>query len=258
MNETELVKSAKRLQQDVGRLNAKIDGHLGDVGSDVHGLPANGEPGFMPFSLYESDKGLFEKRINITSATSIEDLNPGFYSFVGNVMTGIPETIDTTSIMTLDVIRYNDSKQYKLWECWKNRTWTKTDHNPTATNPESRSTGWMQDTTGVTLWGGLMNSGSGTMTSTIDQYERLEFLYRSASGNRFSAVVDRTETVSLYGGNIPDAGTGGILNCEMGLSFSGKTVTIAKNIAAFVSGEENIISDPAYTMFLNRIIGRNA
>lgn len=258
MNETELVKSVERLQQDVGRLNAKIDGHLGDVGTDVHGLPANGEPGFMPFSLYESDKGLFEKRINIKSATSIEDLKPGFYSFVGNVMKGIPETIDTTSIMTLDVIRYNDSKQYKLWECWKNRTWTKTNHNPTATNPESRSTGWMQDTTGVTLWGGLMNSGSSTMTAAIDAYERLEIIYRTAQGNRFSSVFDRTPSVSLYGGNIPDTGVGGILNCEMKLSFSGKTVTITKNIAAFGSGGENVTSDSKYTMVLNRIIGRNA
>lgn len=258
MNETELMKSVKRLQNDVNKLNGKIDGHLGDIGSDVHGLPANGEPGFMPHSLYTSSNSLFMKRINVTSETSIDKLDPGFYSFVGDKVSGIPETIDATAIMTLDVARYNDSKQYRLWECSKNRIWTKTDHNPTASDPASRSTGWMQDTTGVTIWAGLLNSGSSTMTAELDAYERFEFIYRTAQGNRFSTLVDRTSTVFLYGGNIPDTGTGSVLNCEMGLSFSGKTVTITKNIAAFGSGGEDVTSDSKYTMVLNRIIARNA
>lgn len=258
MNDTELMKSIKKIKQDVSKLNTKINNHLGDIGSDVHGLPANGEPGFIPYSLYNSSNSLFTKRINVTSETSIDKLEPGFYSFVGNKISGIPETIEQAELMTLDVARYNDSKQYRLWECWKNRIWTKTDHVPTASNPESRSTGWMQETTGVTIWGGLLSSGSSTMTANFDAYERLEIIYRTPQLNRFSTVVDRTPTVSLYGGNIPDTGTGGVLNCEMGLSFSGKTVTITKNIAAFGSGGENVTSDPNYTMVLTRISGRNA
>lgn len=254
MNETELMKSVKRLKQDVSKLKAKVDGHIGDVGADVHGLPANGEPGFMPFNLYKSGKGLFEKRIRLDQNTDINTLPSGFYS--GNYLVNIPEDAELSAAAFVNITCYDDGrKELTYTQSWKNVSWRKVIHAPNSATP---STGWFLVPVCKTIFSGAITSGSATLSLPKTNFVQLQFIYSTNYGN----VADdwsgtAGNSLSLSKMSLPDGNDHGWLGTEMTIEFTSQTeFAITKNITAntYTTVPDR---DPSTAMTLQKIVGWN-
>jgi hypothetical protein len=250
------------IQKDIQYLRNEIMLHKGDTGEDVHGLPQNGEAGFMPYKMYTGVNGIFTTRQGFhktgDTLVDIDTLDPGFYVFTTDNASGIPEGLSVGEVVTLDITKYaQGSRQYTLREGWKNRVWYKTLHAPDAATQAEQSTGWTMAVSGVMLWAGAISSGSATLSGSIDQFPYVEFIFRTSSGNRFSTIIGRTSQFWMCGANIPDTTDANILVSEMAVDITGTTAKITKNIGVLISqNSATRITDVNQGMALNAVIGR--
>ncbi|MDG2980315.1 hypothetical protein [Latilactobacillus curvatus] len=204
MNETQLSKSVKKMQKDINKLNAKMAEHAGDIGETTHGIPSNGEAGFMPFNLYKGSHQLFEKREWVTGI-NVNDLQPGFY-YCANML-GIPEDAELEAMATIDVTVYEENrKEIVFTQGMLNRTWKKMLHAPSA-NPSDR--GWFRIMTSKVLWQGALQAVGQpqTLAEPINRFREIEIFFQTTAGNLCYTKFDSGHRLcTLEAGNIPGAG----------------------------------------------------
>lgn len=254
----EITKNIQKIKGDIKRLGAKIDGHIGDNG-DAHRLVEFGEAGFMSPGQAANLDQLFSGRKAITDGTTIDidDLAPGFYVAIASQVTGLPPTISTTSVVTIDVSNYRAGKlSFVLREGWNTRIWIRDLHAPDATTDEGKSVGWILLSGSVLLWSGASTSGVLNFAESRISFQYLVILYRNDAGNRGTVKILReTNETSLTMTNQPDDDTISILHSEAKITIADTSITIGKNSSVWVSGTSDGSSDSKIT--ITTIIGVN-
>lgn len=218
MNETQLSKSVKKMQKDINKLNAKVTEHFGDIGESTHGLPAYGEGGFMPFTLFEKNQHLFKGRKWVTGL-KITDLEPDLY-YCANML-GVPEDAEAGAMATIDVTVYeNGRKEIIYTQGALNRTWKKMYHAPSDT-PSDR--GWFRIMTSKVLWQGALQAVEQpqTLVEPINRFREIEIFFQTAAGNLCYTKFDSGHrSCTLEASNIPGAGgVASITSVEADLDF---------------------------------------
>lgn len=243
----------EQISNDVQALNAKVDGHIGNYGEEVHQLPEYGNAGFMPYDLYVKNKALFEKRPYITNQ-SVDDLEPGFY--YGNHLTDIPADAEEEALALIDVTTYEDvRKSIRYQQGFTEATWIKNIHAPNADVP---SHGWRKQFNYNILWSGRINKVNSTITLTDakSNYNNIGFVYEGMASNAaFAMITSKRSTFTFDAMNIPNNNTDIVIaGSEMVLDF-GNSQTVAKiamNHTINVSTNVGINDKP---LVLTNIIG---
>ncbi|WP_436666797.1 hypothetical protein [Latilactobacillus sakei] len=243
-----------KLDHDIQYLKTRFSEHAGDVGEEIHGLPQQGNAGFMPFGLFLKNQQLFEKRKWVTDL-NIKDLAPGFY-YCAN-MQGIPEDAEPQAMATIDVTLYEDNRKKIVYtQGFANLTWTKMIHTP---GQASDGRGWYKTAQVMPLWDGAITNGTATLIRPRSDFKYLEYIYTGISSNPHSSKMLATMPyVGLDSINLPDIVEDKVVTItEMGLRFTDqKNFNIETNHTMYISPNSvEIDNEPSHVITLRGIIG---
>ncbi|KRL40740.1 hypothetical protein [Liquorilactobacillus nagelii] len=246
------------IDRDIKYLKNAISLHQGDTGEDVHGLPNNGEAGFMPWDLYVNNLNLFQTRKSLDANTDVFSLSPGFYC--GSGLTNVPPEANAASEATIDVTVYGSVRKKIVYtECAINRTWIKLIHVPSAPADLTKNVDWVESSTVVTLFDGSLSDVSTTQTvkESFGHFQQLKIDYATSIGQRYSCFIPAaTGKYTLSGFNVADGlDYMTFVNCDLTI-LSSTSFNLTDQFAFNIKNSDSSISaSSTFKIVLKKIYG---
>lgn len=253
----------KKIQSELAYLKTRVDGHIGDVGEDAHGLPENGDAGMLPDELYQKLLHQFKDR-KYVNGVDITTLEPDLYC--GSNLTGIPEnavdSAEKDALALVDISSYRNGKKQIIYrQSWSGATWIKNIHMPDG-NPDS--IGWQKLSTHAVLWNGNVSKVGTTikLAQAKSDFTDLLVMYEGPASNMGSAFMTTSrDHYSFDVTNVPDDMSEDAVayfpeaKLEFGLSQTACKLTVnqpivIKDIANYDTSGSNLIT-------ITKIIGFN-